>query len=78
MNDVDYEVDDFDYSQVDNYSEFDCINMDDGKLVFEPRDTLTEDEKELADLHLGCCLACQIDMEFDHLMNRMDENNSRC
>ena len=54
-----------------------CINMDDGRLVFEPREKLTEDERERADLHLGCCPACQFDMDFDFLMNRMGENNSR-
>ena len=51
--------------------------MEDGRLVFEPRETLTEDEKEKADFHVGCCPACQADMEFDYLVNRMDENNSR-
>ena len=51
--------------------------MDDGQLVFEPREKLTEDERERADLHLGYCSACQFDMDFDFLMNRMGENNSR-
>ena len=55
-----------------------CINTDDGRLVFDPRETLTEAEKERADLHLGYCPACQFDMDFDFLMNRIVENNSRC
>ena len=62
----------------DDVDEFACIDMEDGRLVFEPRGTLTEDEKERADLHVGRCPACQDDMEFDYLMNRMGENNSRC
>ena len=62
----------------EDFDEFVCSNMEDGRLVFEPRETLTEDEKEKADFHVGCCLACQADMDFDHLMNRMGENNSRC
>ena len=74
---MDYDVDDFDYPEVDNYSEFECIKTDGGQHVLEPRDTLTEDEKELGDLHLGCCPACRIDMEFYHLIECMDENNSR-
>ena len=57
--------------------EFSCVNMDDGRLVFEPRETLTEDEREKADLHMGSCPACQADMDFDYLMNKMGENNSR-
>lgn len=57
--------------------EFVCSNMEDGRLVFEPRGTLTEDEKERADLHVGCCPACKADMESDLLLDRMDEENSR-
>lgn len=66
-----------DFSDVDNYSEFECINLEDGQLVFELRETLTEDEKELADLHFGCCLACRMDMEFSNLLNQIDNNDSR-
>ncbi len=62
----------------DDFDEFACVNMDDGRLIFEPREILTEDELERADLHLGYCPACQADLDFDYLMNRMGENNSRC
>ncbi len=61
----------------DDYDECACVSMDDGRLVFEQRETLTEDERERADLHLGYCPACQSDMDFDFLMNRLGENNSR-
>lgn len=61
----------------DDLDEFVCSNMEDGRLVFEPRETLTEDEQERADLHFGCCPACQADFDFDFLMNRLGENNSR-
>jgi len=67
-----------DYRDVDDLDLCECINLDDGQLVFEQRDTLTEDEKELADIHVGCCLSCRMDMEFDRLMNRMEKENSRC
>lgn len=56
----------------DECSQSECIDMEDGRLVFEPRDTLTEDEKERADLHIGTCLACRLDMEFDFLIRRVD------
>jgi len=69
---------DIDYREVDDFDPCECINMDDGQLVFEQRDSLTEDEKELADIHVSCCLACRMDMEFDRLMNQMDKENSRC
>ena len=61
----------------DDFDAFVCIDMDDGRLVFESRETLTEDEQERADLHLGYCPACQADMDFDFLMNRIGKNNSR-
>jgi hypothetical protein len=57
----------------ENFDEFVCSNMEDGRLVFEPRGMLTEDEKERADLHVGGCSACQADMDFDFLMNRLGE-----
>jgi hypothetical protein len=38
---------------------------------------MTEDEPERADLHLGYCPACQVDMDFDFLMSQLGENNSR-
>ena len=57
--------------------EFVCLNMEDGRLVFEPREALTEDEKERANLHVGVCPACKDDMEFDYLIDRMGESNSR-
>jgi hypothetical protein len=60
----------------DDLDEFACIDMEDGRLVFEPREALTE--KERADLNVGRCPACQDDIEFDYLMNRIVENNSRC
>lgn len=69
---------DIDFSQVDDYDACECINMDDGQLVFEQRDTLTEDEKELADIHISCCLSCRMEMEFEQLMHQMDKENSRC
>lgn len=49
-----------------------CINMDEGQLVFEQRETLSEVEKELADIHIGCCLSCRMEMEFEQLMDRID------
>lgn len=61
----------------DDFDEFTCVNMDDGRLVFEPRGTLTNEELERADLHVGYCPSCQADMDFDFLMNRLGENNSR-
>lgn len=61
----------------DDLDEVVCVNMDDGRLVFESRETLTEDELERADIHLGYCPACQIDLDFDFLMHQLGENNSR-
>ncbi len=61
----------------DDDFEVTCIDMDDGRLVFALRETLTEVEKERADLHLGYCPACQVDLDFDFLMKRLGENNSR-
>ena len=52
----------------DNDLEVTCIDMEDGRLVFEPRETLTEAEKEKADLHIGCCPACQIEFDIDYFM----------
>ena len=60
----------------DDFDEVVCVNTDDGRLVFESRETLTEDERERADLHFGCCPACQTDLDFDFLMNQLGENNS--
>lgn len=60
-----------------DFDEFACVNMDDGRLVFEERETLTEDERERADLHFGYCASCQFDLDFDYLMNRMGKGNSR-
>lgn len=54
------------------YSEVVCINAEDGCLVFEPRDGLTETERERADLHLGDCPACQLDLDCDYLMSRIE------
>ena len=51
-----------------------CSNPDDGQLVFAPRSSLNEEEKERADLHIGSCFACQTDMDFDHLFNRLLES----
>ena len=62
--------------KIDEHSELVCVNSDDGQLVFEPRNTLSESERERADLHFGSCPACQDNMEFEHLMNRMGENDS--
>lgn len=51
-----------------------CINIEDGELVFASRSALTEKEKERADLHIGSCLACQTDMDFDLFYIRMLES----
>lgn len=48
-----------------------CTNTDDGQLAFAPRWSLTEEEKERADLHIGSCLACQIDMDYDYFFSRL-------
>jgi hypothetical protein len=62
----------------DDDFEVTCIDMDDGRLVFAPRETLTEVEKERADLHLGCCPACQIDLDFEYFYEpRFAKSNSR-
>lgn len=51
-----------------------CTNTDDGQLVFAPPWTLTDEERERADLHIVSCLACQTDMDFDHFFNRLLES----
>ncbi len=51
-----------------------CMNMDEGQLVFAPRYSLTEEEKERSDLHIGSCLACQNDMDFDQFFSRLLES----
>lgn len=50
-----------------------CINPDDAQLTLEPRETLTDEEKELADIHLTSCLSCQMDFEFDRLIDQMEK-----
>jgi len=55
---------------INDYDELVCVSMDDGSLVFEARESLTEDEKERADFHIGTCLACQRDMETEFLFDR--------
>lgn len=61
----------------DDLDEVICINMNGGRLGFESRETLNEDERERADFHFGYCPACQVDLDFDFLMNWLGENNSR-
>lgn len=51
-----------------------CTNMDDGQLVFAPRWSLTDEERERADLHIGGCYACQADMDYDQLFSRLLES----
>ena len=58
----------------DDYDDVPCINTEDGELVFASRSTLSEEEKDRADLHLGSCLACQTDMDFDYFFIRMLES----
>ena len=48
--------------------------MDDGRLVFEPRETLSEIERERADLHIGSCPTCQLDMDCDYLISQFEDN----
>ncbi len=55
-----------------NNSEAVCINSDDGCLVFEPRDGLTDTERERANLHLGDCPACQLDLDCDYFMGSIE------
>lgn len=55
-----------------DYSEPICENQNDGRLVFEPRDELTESERERADLHLGNCSACEFDMDIEYLLRRFN------
>lgn len=62
------DLDDLDYDQLA------CTNLDDGQLVFAPCWSLTEEEKERADLHIVSCLACQTDMDFDHFFSRLLES----
>ena len=57
-----------------DYNQSPCINTGDGELVFASRSTLTEEEKERADLHIGSCLACQTEMDFDFFFIRMLES----
>lgn len=58
----------------DDYEDVPCINTEDGELVFAVRSALTEEEKDRADLHLGSCVACQTDMDFDYFFIRMLES----
>lgn len=51
-----------------------CTNPEDCELVFAPRLSLTEEERERADLHLGSCFACQTDMDFDYFFSRLLES----
>jgi hypothetical protein len=57
---------------LDDYAWEECVDMEVGRLVFEPRESLSETERERADLHVGCCLSCQLDMYHDYLMDRIE------
>lgn len=62
----------------DDLGEAICVNMDDGRLVFESRETLTEEERERADFHVGYCPACQTDVDVEYFLNHVfQKNNSR-
>ena len=52
-----------------------CNNADDGPLVFAPRQTLTDEEQERADLHFDRCLACQIDLDVEYFLTRVFHEN---
>lgn len=52
-----------------------CDNTDDGHLVFAPRETLTDEEKEIADFHFERCEACQLDMDVDYFLSRIFQQN---
>lgn len=60
--------------KIEDYEGFVCLDMDDGRLVFEPRETLSEIERERADLHIGSCPACQLDMDCDYLISQFEDN----
>ena len=60
--------------EVDDDDENPCTNIEDGELVFASRSAMTDQEKERADLHIGSCLACQNEMDFDHFFIRMLES----
>lgn len=63
---------------VENDVEMMCEDFDEGYLVFAPPETLTDEQRERADLHLSRCLACQIDVDVEYLYNRVfSENESR-
>lgn len=72
-----YESDGEDFCGLGFFRSSECINPEDAQLVYEPRDALTDDEKEVLDLHLACCLSCQTDWEFDRMAEQFEKDNSR-
>lgn len=60
--------------EVEDHDDSPCINKEDGELVFASRSALTEEEKDRADLHIGSCLGCQTDMDFDYFFIRTLES----